>query len=183
MHRKWGVFATIFVACSGSSAHAVPTYLTFFELKYPTSTLSVRMANEAGSACFICHHLATPGPDGANCYRADILAALQTMTIQEALDAVDGVDSDGDGTPNGEEITAVRTDLPGEVGFAPGLVGPMGTDPCAPDPNEVVSGQLETPPPPTPIPAVSTWGMGIMILMVLVVGTSVLNERRRLQAG
>ena len=76
----------------------------------------------------------------------DILARLNLgSNIEEALDAVHGIDSDGDGVANGVEILWARADAPGQVGYHPGLVGTTGTGPCNPDPTAAVTGQAETP--------------------------------------
>ncbi len=64
------------------------------------------------------------------------------MSITEAIDNLDVADSDSDGYPNGQEAVTPRPD--GEVGYNMGLVGDLGTDPCADDPTEVVTGVPET---------------------------------------
>ena len=145
---------TIVVACAvaaastagilGGSAAAHPNYLSAFQTRYPTSTLPARMASVAGNACWVCHHpsdVANPG----NCYKNSLTARLNAgRTIAQALADVETMDSDNDGVNNVTEILAVRTDLPGEVGYSPGLIGPTGTDPCGAA--GAVSNQLETPP-------------------------------------
>jgi hypothetical protein len=55
------------------------------------------------------------------------------------------VDSDGDGVPNGQEILAPHEDLEGEIGYNPGLIGELGTDPCSTEPDRPITGQRETP--------------------------------------
>ncbi len=159
-----------------SQANAFPQYLTAFEAKYPSSTLPARMtASPIGENCGVCHHSPTKS-DLGNCYREDIIAALATMTIEQALDSLDGVDSDGDGAPNGMEITAVRSDLPGEVGYSPGRVGPTGTDPCLGAGTPLPTGQLETPP---PVPTVSTWGLVVFTLSIMVAASVLMQVRLR----
>ena len=66
------------------------------------------------------------------------------LTINQALAAVETLDSDGDGIPNLEEILRPRTDLPGEIGYHAGLVGTRGFDPLL-SLTEPVSDQPETP--------------------------------------
>lgn len=131
---------------AASGAAAMPPYLVAWEAKYPTSTIPSRMATLTGSACNTCHHPPQRYYAGS-CYREAIRQLLDSgMEIGQALDAVDGLDSDGDGIPNGVEILTPRADLPGEVGYHPGLIGPTGTDPCYDDPDEIVTGISETPP-------------------------------------
>ncbi len=159
-----------------SQANAFPQYLSAFQAKYPTSTLPSRMAaSPIGENCGVCHHSPVKS-DLGNCYRVDIITALATMTIEQALDALDGQDSDGDGVPNGMEITAVRSDLPGEVGYSPGRVGPTGTDPCLGAGTPLPTGQLETPP---PIPTMSTWGLAVLTLLIMVSATILMQVRLR----
>ena len=119
-------------------------YLDAWKLQYPTSTLPARMDAVAGQECFLCHQPSGKGDEG-NCYREDIKSRLGPMSIEQAIAAIDGLDSDGDGVPNGEEILLVRTDDPTQVGYNPGLIGPTGTSPCSKDPSVPVTGQPETP--------------------------------------
>ena len=161
--------------CCGSAALARDTYLIDWQNRYPTSTLPDRMAVLTGRDCNICHHppsLNSPG----NCYRDDLFDLLLAgRTITAAIDELDAVDSDGDGSPNGEEATMPHANLPGEIGYNMGLVGSLGSDPCATDPNATVTGVLETPPPI--VPTASQWGVAIMALMLLTAGTSALRRR------
>ncbi len=124
---------------------AMPQFLAAWQNRYPTSTIPTRMEAMFGSPCFTCHH--PPAFDlSGNCYKHDLRElVLSGMTIEDALEELDAEDSDGDGFGNGEEITLPRTDLPGEVGYSMGLIGDGGTDPCALDPNEEVTGIPETP--------------------------------------
>jgi hypothetical protein len=69
-------------------------------------------------------------------------------TEAQAIADIDAEDSDGDGVSNHDEILAARTDLPGQIGYSPGLIGATGTDPCGTNPATAVSHVLETPPPP-----------------------------------
>ncbi len=129
---------------AASTAWAEPDFLTAFENRYPASTLPARMQAKAGSSCNVCHRPPNRGEPG-NCYRDALTARLSVgRTIEQALADVEAMDSDNDGTDNVTEILAVRTDLPGNVGFSPGLVGPTGQDPCGAAGN--ISNQLETPP-------------------------------------
>lgn len=132
---------------SGVGDPEFSSYLTAWENFYPTSTMSDRMTAQTGSRCNVCHHPPNRGTQGT-CYLDDMTDLLNGgMTIEEAIAALDTMDSDGDGVSNGVEITTQRLDDPNQVGYHPGLVGDMGTDPCGEDPNEVVTGVLETPPP------------------------------------
>jgi hypothetical protein len=128
---------------AGVPAGAHPSYLTAFQTRYPSSTLPTRMTAATGSACYLCHHPSDTANPG-NCYKDSLTVRLNAgRTIAQALQDVETLDSDADGVNNITEILAVRADLPGEVGYSPGLIGPTGTDPCgAAGP---VSNQLETP--------------------------------------
>ncbi len=140
-----GLFALAMFG-GASLAIAFPSYQSAWETIYPNSTLPTRMQATTGATCHICHHPPERFLPG-NCYRQDIIDRLLAgRTIFEAIEDIDGVDSDGDGVANGDEIELARTDLPGEVGYNPGLIGETGTDPCAQNPNEAVTGQPETPP-------------------------------------
>lgn len=172
----------LIVALAGaSSAIATPNFFDAWQAKYPTSTLPDRMHDLTGAHCHICHHPPSRGLPG-NCYRQSISELLtQGRTIQQALDELDGEDSDGDGVPNGVEATMPRADQPGEVGYNMGLVGGLGMDPCSDEPGVAVTGQLETPPSMTPVPAVSDWGLLVTALLFLTVG-SVRFRRRQVPA-
>lgn len=123
-------------------------YLSAWQARYPGSTLPSRMSATLGSQCYTCHHPSSFGGLG-NCYRLDLIARLMAgRTITQAIDDLDTVDSDGDGTPNGQEILMPRPDLPGQIGYSMGLAGPVGVDPCWSNPNQAVTGVPETPPPP-----------------------------------
>lgn len=163
-------WASVFVV---SMVQAFPPYLAAWQAKYTTSTLDERMTVLTGTNCNTCHHPPNRG-DFGNCYRGDISVLLGLgRSITQALDELDAVDSDGDGVPNGVEITTPRADQPGQVGYSMGLIGATGTDPCAADPDEVVTGQPETPP-VVAIPTVSEWGVVITVLLMLCSGTIVL---------
>lgn len=158
-----------------SPAFAIPQYMIAWAEKYPASTLPSRMAVMGESMCNVCHHppaLDDPG----NCYRRDFADLLHSgLNLTQALDQLDTMDSDGDGVTNGEEATTPHADFPGEVGYNMGLIGDDGTDPCAIDPDEVVTGALETP--PEPVPTLSEWGMIWMTLLLLTAGTTVIRRR------
>lgn len=163
----------------GSAQLLVPSFLDAWIAKYPTSTLPARMDTLTGRDCNVCHHppsLNTPG----NCYRSDLAELLLGgMTIQDALNQLDAVDSDGDGVSNGAEAVAARPEA-GEYGYSPGLVGEQGTDPCGTNPSQAVTGMLETPP-PAPVPAVSDWGVIALVLLLLISASLLL--RRKVQIG
>lgn len=128
-----------------SLADAFPMYLEAWKLHYPGSTLPARMFQQTGEECSVCHHPPFKTNEG-NCYRRDIIGQLDRgRTIQEAIAFLDGVDSDGDGFTNGQEILMPHEDLEGEVGYNPGLIGEQGTDPCSFEPNRPVTRQRETP--------------------------------------
>lgn len=174
--RHIAAAALLYVAVLGGTAAAFPTYLDAWRTKYPASTLDDRMQALTGADCNVCHHPPSRS-DLGNCYREDIIALLgQALTIEQALDQLDGEDSDGDGVANGVEITTPRAGQPGVVGYSPGLVGATGTDPCAVDPDEVVTGELETP--PGPVPAASTWGMVVLLLGMLAAASVLLGRRQ-----
>ncbi len=125
-----------------------PSYVTAFTTAYPASTLPARMLAQTGSNCNVCHQPPNTSTVG-NCYREALATRLAAgRTIAQAIADIDGADSDGDGTSNHVEILAARTDLPGQVGYNPGLIGATGTDPCGPNPAAPVTGVSETPPPP-----------------------------------
>jgi hypothetical protein len=126
-------------------AAAHPSYLTAFQARYPGSTLPGRMLSTTGSSCNVCHHPTSTSNPG-NCYRETLAGLLGGgQTIDQALANAETLDSDGDGVPNRDEITRPRTDLPGQVGYNPGLIGPTGTDPCGTSTTTPVTNQNETP--------------------------------------
>jgi len=133
------------------------------------------MLAATGSSCNTCHDpsgFASPG----NCYREAIFSLLSGgRTITEAINDLDGVDSDGDGVPNGEEATAVRDDLPGEVGYNMGLIGALGTDPCGSNPSAIITGAAET---PLNVPTASWWSAVIASLLLLTMGSAAVNRRK-----
>lgn len=162
-----------------SSAWGEAAYLSIWQARYPTSTLPTHMTLVGGSACDVCHHPPSPFTRPGNCYREELTALMGGgLLIEEAIDQADGMDSDGDGVSNGEEITTPRTDDPGQIGYNPGLIGSQGTDPCGTDPDEAVTGTPETP--PIVIPTVSEWGLILLTLSLLTGGTLVIARRRRL---
>jgi hypothetical protein len=127
-------------------APAFPTYLNAFREKYPTSTLPEQATATMGRACYVCHHPTSNSNEG-NCYRLDIRARLNSApfpSIEDVLAEVELLDSDGDGFSNLSEILFPRADLPGEVGYNPGLVGQFGFDPCF-DPTTPLTGRQESP--------------------------------------
>lgn len=127
------------------SADARPPYLTEWEAYYPDSTLPQRMETQFGAACFVCH---SPSDifDPGTCYREDLHDLLDDgHSILEAIDIANDMDSDSDGFTNGEQILMPRPDLPGEVGYHPGLSGCFGTDDCGVDPSIGWTGVPETP--------------------------------------
>jgi hypothetical protein len=127
-----------------SLADAFPFYLEAWKLHYPASTLPARMEQRTGEQCSVCHHPPLKTSLG-NCYRRDLIAQLRRgLTIEQAIVALDGVDSDGDGVPNGQEILAPHEDLEGEIGYNPGLIGELGTDPCSSEKNQPITEQRET---------------------------------------
>lgn len=179
MNSRDTVIGTLMISLVyATTTSAFPPYLTEWQTKYPTSTIDERMATLTGANCNTCHHPPTRDLPG-NCYREDIKALLfMGRTISQALDELDSEDSDGDGIPNGVEITTPRADQPGQIGYSMGLVGPTGTDPCAVNPAQVVSGQPETP--PEMVPTISAWGSLMMLLGLLTAGSVVLVNQRTL---
>ena len=157
-----------------SEVALVPSFLNAWIARYPTSTLPARMDALTGRDCNVCHHppnLNTPG----NCYREDLAELINLgMPIEDAINQIDPVDSDGDGVSNGDEILAARSE-PGEIGFNPGLIGETGTDPCGTNPASVVTGVPETP--PLPVPAVSVWGIVASALLLVIAGSVLLRRR------
>jgi cytochrome c5 len=130
-------------------AAASPTIMTAWAGAYPSSTLPARMSAATGSSCNLCHHPPARNTPG-NCYRSALAARIALgRTEAEAIADIGAEDSDGDGVSNHDEILAARTDLPGHVGYNPGLIGATGTDPCSLEPIKAVSSALETPPPPS----------------------------------
>lgn len=173
--RKIIVIALSVCALAGTVAHARSPYLKAWKLKYPTSTLPARMQTTLGAECFTCHN---PGgfQTQGNCYRMAIKALIDlNVPIADALDQLDGVDSDLDGYTNGEEATMARTDSP-DIGFNQGLVGANGTDPCGLDPGLTLTGVPETPP---AVPAVSEWGLFVLSLLILTAGTVLVGRQPR----
>jgi hypothetical protein len=148
-------FAVLLLAAAGITvgvvgaerASARPEFLDEFRRQYPNSTLPDDIANIMGAECFVCHQpeeFTNPG----NCYRTQVRSFISVgIPIEQALMLADGLDADGDGVPNGVEINTPRNDGTGSIGYHPGLVGPLGTGPCAPDPSFPYTNRLETPPP------------------------------------
>lgn len=163
----------VILAGCGAAAQAFPPYLNAWENRYPTSTLADRMEALTGSRCDVCHVPPTSSSPG-NCYRADLMSLIG-LPIDQRIDMLDGQDSDRDGVPNGIEATTPRADLPSEVGYNMGLVGPEGTDPCGDDPRLPVTGMPETP--DFDVPVASTWSLALMSVAFL--GAGVLVARRR----
>ncbi|MCC6678809.1 MAG: hypothetical protein IT436_16885 [Phycisphaerales bacterium] len=134
------------IAAAPLCAWAYPPYLTLWQQRYPTSTLPADMAALTGTSCNVCHH----PPDryyAGTCYREAIRTILDSgLEIEDALPMVEDLDSDGDGISNIDEILMPRLDTPGQVGYHPGLVGPLGTDPCSDFPDDIITGRIETPP-------------------------------------
>jgi hypothetical protein len=148
-----GVVAVLVLAgvvwWSAPPAAAHSSYVTPWRNAYPTSTLTQRMQSQFGGTCYACHQPPDTGEFGT-CYKDALVVRLNAgRTISQAIADVDGLDSDGDGVSNHDEILAVRADMTGQVGYHPGLIGPTGTDPCGPSPNQPVTNVLETPPPPS----------------------------------
>ncbi len=125
------------------------SYMSVFQARYPASTLPARMNAATGSACNVCHH-PTDRANPGNCYKIALVARIDAgRTITQALADVEAADSDNDGVSNLDEILMPRADLPGQVGYSPGLIGDVGSDPCgAPG---TLTNQPETPPPPGPV--------------------------------
>lgn len=143
-----GIITICTVSAFASPASAFNSYLSAFNSAYPTSTLSSRMTSQLGSACYICHQPPNTSAVG-NCYKVALAARLNAgRTIAQAIADIATADSDNDGVSNQDEIRAVRTDLPGQVGYSPGLIGATGTDPCATSTTAPVTNVAETPPPP-----------------------------------
>jgi hypothetical protein len=139
------VLAVCGMAMLPSSSVAWPPFMDAWVARYPTSTLPQRMATLTGSQCNVCHTPPNRFNEGT-CYRLAIRDQLLVQpTIEDAIEAVHTMDPDGDGIPSGVEILTPRTDDPTQIGYHPGLVGPGGRDPCATDPNRLVTGQSETP--------------------------------------
>jgi hypothetical protein len=125
-------------------AEAYPPYLQAWQDKYPASTLPARMQATLGSACYVCHEPPNVSVEGT-CYRLQLRDILyMSIEIEQALEMLDGVDSDGDGVPNGVEILTPRPE--GGVGYHPGLIGELGTSPCGPNPSNPITNSPETPP-------------------------------------
>ena len=135
------------VSTSASSALATNSIRTAFANKYPGSTLLARTQAAQGSSCYACHQPPNTSANG-NCYKEALTIRINAgRSAAQALADVEALDSDGDGFSNKDEILLARTDMAGQVGYNPGLIGATGTDPCAANTTVGVTGQLETPPP------------------------------------
>lgn len=128
-------------------AWSKPEYLSYWQSRYPQSTLPQRVGAATGSSCNLCHPRSgfewdRPG----TAYREMLHAFLHAgySTIESAVEAAHALDADADGVPNGVEILTPRPD--GEIGYHPGLVGSRGVDPTSALGNEPLTGQPETPP-------------------------------------
>ena len=143
-----GVIATVAGVVVGTPSPAAATngIKNAFASRYPGSTLLARTATATGSQCYLCHHpndTANPG----NCYKEAIALRIAAgRTNAQAIADVELMDSDGDGVNNRDEILLARTDMNGQVGYNPGLIGAKGTDPCFTNTSAAVTNQLETPP-------------------------------------
>ncbi|MFO0833208.1 MAG: hypothetical protein U0637_15350 [Phycisphaerales bacterium] len=134
---------------TGGAALGHNSYLGAFTARYPASTLPARMLSATGSSCNVCHHPASTSSAG-NCYKVALAARINAgRSIAQALGDVALLDSDNDGVSNEAEILQVRADLPGQVGYSPGLAGVAGSDPCGAA--GAVTNQPETPPPAGPV--------------------------------
>lgn len=155
----FGVAGLVVSGVVAPAARATNTVLNAFAARYPNSTLLARMQSSTGDRCLLCHETASRATAG-NCYKQALAARMRAGRSEaQAIVDVENVDSDGDGTPNGVEIAMARTDLPGQVGYNPGLIGAAGSDPCATNTSRAVTSQRETPPPP-PAPRTSTTAAG-----------------------
>lgn len=136
--------ALYFPGGAARDASAFPSYLDAWQARYPTSTIPARLEAGGGARCYTCHNPTTFGTEGT-AYRLAIRARLIAgRTIQQALADIEQDDSDGDGVRNLDEILRPRTDLPGQIGFHPGLVGNGGFDLLI-NPNQAITGVLESP--------------------------------------
>ncbi len=143
----FGILALVAGLACGATAFAHSSYVSLWTTRYPSSTLDERMTATFGQSCYVCHQ-----PEGISvlgtCYLTDIKARLDAgRSISQALGDVDVMDSDGDGASNHDEILAVRTDLPGVIGYHPGRTGPLGVT-CGIGVG--TTGVSETPPAPCP---------------------------------
>lgn len=143
-----GVIAAIavVVAAPAPEARATNGLKNAFAARYPGSTLLSRTAAATGNQCYVCHHPNDTGNPG-NCYKEAIALRIAAgRTNAQAIADVELMDSDGDGVNNRDEILLARTDMTGQVGYNPGLIGAKGTDPCFTNTTAAVTNQLETPP-------------------------------------
>ncbi|MFZ4574044.1 MAG: hypothetical protein ACOYN0_06580, partial [Phycisphaerales bacterium] len=145
--RAAAVAAVVLVVATRPSS-ATNSIRNAFTARYPTSTLLTQAQSATGSSCYACHQPTNTSNPG-NCYKESLALRIAAgRTAAQAIQDVELLDSDGDGVANREEILTPRTDLAGQIGYNPGLVGATGTDPCATNPNTVVTNRPETPPPP-----------------------------------
>lgn len=118
-----------------SVAQAYPSYLAAFKNRYPSTTLDTRLS------CTLCH-TSESFSNLVNCYKRDLANLGGAVSIDTRINALNAVDSDGDGVANGVEATTARPG--GGVGFSPGLVGTTGTDPCGANTALAVTGVCES---------------------------------------
>jgi hypothetical protein len=131
-------------AFTAVESEAIPDYFFAWRETYPDSTLPAQLSSLGLSQCFVCHH-PNSFSDPGTCYRLDIRTRLQAGdTIEQALAAVEQLDSDNDGATNIQEILFARSDTPGQIGYHPGLAGPTGNDPCW-KPTQIVTNRNESP--------------------------------------
>lgn len=104
----------------GGSAEARSGYLTDFNNSYGTSGTAL-------SECAVCHGASK---SDRNSYGADLEGQFGGATglkdIIAHLIAIEGLDSDGDGATNIDEIVALT--LPGDASSTPGASGPVDAD-------------------------------------------------------
>lgn len=140
------VAVAVVMSAPAPTARATNGLKNAFAARYPGSTLLSRTAAATGNQCYVCHHPNDTGNPG-NCYKEAIALRIAAgRTNAQAIADVELMDSDGDGVNNRDEILLARTDMTGQVGYNPGLIGAKGTDPCFTNTNAAVTNQLETPP-------------------------------------
>ena len=77
------------------AAQAKPTYFHQLQAVYPNSPAIKKFM------CKVCHPSGDPRPGP---YGMALFRAMQGKTFSQAAQLVDGIDSDGDGRTNGDEL-------------------------------------------------------------------------------
>jgi hypothetical protein len=109
------IIATAFAVTAASSAFAVPALPGKFSQFYNDKGIDVSAL--AGQSCRLCHAGIFPNGGNLNSFAADLRDNTDVRARAVDFGAIEGLDSDGDGASNLDEITAGT--LPGDASSRP----------------------------------------------------------------